>query len=62
MDWAEKKAREVLDRWGREVTEEAMRSMDPEYLKRLGERGDFTKLVAEVWVEHVAQALRDCTK
>ncbi len=57
-DWAEEKARRILDEWASECCQEAMMSMDTAYLKRLGERGDFIGIVADVWVEHVAQGLR----
>jgi len=58
MDWAEKKAREVLDRWWVEVNQEALRSLEPEYLNYLRGRTELTRLVRDVMVEHVADALR----
>ena len=59
MDWAEKKAREVLDRWWVEVNEEALRSLKPEYLNYLNGRNELTRLVKDAMVRHVAGAFRE---
>lgn len=59
VDEYEKRAREVLDQWADDAQQEALMSLDPEYLKRLEARGAFTCAVKEHMIEHVAAAIKE---
>ena len=57
-DWASKRAKEILDQWWWGAEQEAMRSMDPEYLNYLKGRTELGRAAKEFMVEHVAAGLR----